>query len=234
MAPRTPLASTHARPESAFSCVIFDLDGTLVDSAAGVIGSIEHAFREEGIEPPPPSELGRWLGPPMMDSLRERAGLDEESARAVHNRYRADYDTAGVLRSTIYEGVDDLLSRLRVADFTLAIATAKPHEPTLLLLEHLGLTQYFTAICGAAPGDGRSTKLDVLDATLRMLRGGGVDVARAVVVGDRHHDIQAAAARSVAAIFVTWGYGEAEEAKGASAIAASPGALEALLMAGRD
>ncbi len=216
-----------------WTCVIFDLDGTIVDSAPGVIGSIEHAFRRAGLEAPPASELRRWLGPPMLQSLRETAGLDEETAQAVHAYFRANYDASGVLRSEAYYGLPGLLDRLGVAGMPLAIATAKPEAPALVLLGHLGLSSHFSVVSGASFDEGRSSKLEILGEALRRLAERGVDVSKAVVIGDRHHDIEAAAEFGLAAIFVTWGYGDLDEARGALAIADSPEALEVLLTSGR-
>lgn len=217
--------------DASWTAVIFDLDGTICDSAPGVVGSIIHAFLVADLAPPPRSELLTWLGPPMLTSLRDY-GLPELDARRVHEFYRQHYDTEGVLESTAFSGMPGLLARLSAAGVPLAIATSKPEAPTRLLLDHLELTQYFHVVQGARPDSHLDSKPAILAESLRLLSEAGADVASPVMVGDRHHDVDAARALGISSIFVLWGYGSLDESRGSSAVAASIVELADLLGVG--
>jgi phosphoglycolate phosphatase len=214
----------------AYSCVVFDFDGTIADSAAGVVGSVQEAFARSGREAPPLSELMTWLGPPMLSSLRERANLDDDAAQQVLTLYRAHYDSMGVFNTRLYPGVADVLTALDAAGVPLAIATSKPEGPARAALEHLGVTARFAVIRGAKDTEGRSSKRDVLASALAALADSDLLGNLPVMVGDRHHDIGAASELGVASIFAQWGYGTSGEATGATAIASTPLDLMELLL----
>lgn len=214
----------------AYSCIVLDFDGTIADSAAGVVGSVQEAFAKSGREAPPLSELMTWLGPPMLSSLRERANLDEDAAQHVLALYRAHYDSTGVFNARLYPGIADVLTALDAAGVPLAIATSKPEGPARAALEHFGVTERFAVIRGAKDTDGRSSKRDVLASALAALADRDLLGNLPVMVGDRHHDIDAAHALGVASIFAQWGYGTLNEAAGATAIAPTPLDLIELLL----
>ncbi|NYI42446.1 HAD hydrolase-like protein [Demequina lutea] len=228
----TPLTHTAdvGAPARPYSSVLFDLDGTIADSAPGVVGSVQEAFARSGLEAPPLSELMTWLGPPMLFSLCERAGLEEETAQHVLTHYRAHYDSIGLLNAEPYPGVRDVLLALNAAGVPLAIATSKPEGPARAMLDHLELTGHFAVVRGAMDSAGRSSKRDVLAAALDGLAEGNLLGNRPAMIGDRHHDIGAAVELGVASIFATWGYGTVDEAAGASAIATTPLDLIELLL----
>ena len=212
------------------SSVIFDLDGTIADSAPGVVGSVQVAFQRIGIEAPPLSELMTWLGPPMIQSLRTRALLDEHTAQRVLAEYRTHYDSVGVFDAQVFAGMLPVLDALASAGIPLAVATSKPEGPALAMLEHLGLTRRFAAVRGASEPDGRSSKRDVLASALAALADAGKRGDAPVMIGDRHHDIGAAGALGIASVFTPWGYGTVEEAEGATAVVAHPSELIPLLL----
>ena len=213
-----------------YSSVILDLDGTVADSAPGILGSLETAFTRVGLKVPPASELMTWIGPSMRSSLLERARLDESSARAVLAEYREYYDSVGVLNATMYSGMGEVINALSREGVTLGIATSKPETPARALVRHLGLGMQFKVVRGASEGDGPSTKREVLASTLSALAEEGQLGTNPVMIGDRHHDIDAAGHLGVASIFAQWGYGMLDEAKGATAIAATPLDLIPLLL----
>jgi phosphoglycolate phosphatase len=213
-----------------WSCAVFDLDGTIADSVDGVVGSLRVAFAAADIAAPPDDVMRSWVGPPMIESLRRSAGLDERDAQRVLRHYRAHYDTIGVLDSPFFPRIPELLSTLADSRLPMAIATSKPEAPTRLLAERLDIVKYFAVISGASTSDGRTDKLTILAHALDGLAKLGFDTSRPVMVGDRHHDIDAAVSLGISAIFVTWGYGEASEGRGAAATASSPDELEALLV----
>ncbi len=213
---------------SRWSCVLFDLDGTLVDSAPGILGSVEFAYRDAGIEPPDRAALRAWLGPPMWENLTVRGGLDDAAASAVFERFKARYDGAGVYEAEPMPGVLALLDALGDAGVPLAVATSKRDEPARLLLAHLGIAGRFLAIRGATPES--ATKEDAIRGALAGLEAAGADTSTAVILGDRHHDVDGAAATGIDSVFAAWGYGGPVEATGATATAATPAEFARLLL----
>ena len=214
-----------------YSVILVDLDGTVMDSAPGITRTLAVALEELGLPVPPPSRLLEFVGPPILDGLRDVAGIEGVPARQVLDRYRARYRVTGAFEAEPYPGIREALEALgRTAP--LAIATSKPESVAVRILEHFGFAPLFTVIAGASDDETRSEKADVITRALELLVDLGVDVSRPVMIGDRVHDVAGAAAHDIPAILAGWGYGAPEEAAGTIAIAASPGELPALVAAG--
>jgi len=109
-----------------FDAVLFDLDGTPIDSAPGIIDSLEQTFRHFGWAIPPRSELMHYIGPPLIDSFRHRLGLDEADAWEMLRVYREDYRRDGAFDAAVFPGVLGLLDHLLASEIPLALATSKP------------------------------------------------------------------------------------------------------------
>ncbi|GAA3689150.1 HAD family hydrolase [Arthrobacter ginkgonis] len=216
--------------------VLFDLDGTLVDPAGAITGGIRHALLSSGIPDPGQALLDTLVGPPLAHGLMTVPGMTEARLPAVIRDYRSEYSRHGIFRSRPYPGIPGLLDGLRAAGITLAVATSKPEHIALALLEAQGLLDKFDAVRGAAaaeqdslaegPGKGHIVRaaLEALDA--------GPDTA--VMVGDRHFDVQGATVCGLECIGVAWGFalpGELEAA-GAAAIVHSAHELEDILFGG--
>jgi phosphoglycolate phosphatase len=114
----------------------------------------------------------------------------------------------------------------------MAVATSKVEDQAVRLASALGIDRHFADICGASDAAGRASKEDVIAESLARLDAQGVDISGAVMVGDRSYDIAGAAAHRIPTIFVSWGYGEPSEARGAAAVAQTPDILGWLLSAG--
>jgi phosphoglycolate phosphatase len=213
-----------------WSAVLFDLDGTILDSAPGILSSLVDTFTHVGIPVPPADELIHYIGPPLLSSLQERAGLSPEDARKTLEIYRKDYRKDGAFDAAIFPGVVGLLDSLKSAGVPVAIATSKPEEQTLRILEHFDLMQYLTAVSGSSEDEARSSKADIVGRALELLRDSGADTSLAVMIGDRIYDVEGAAAHDVPSIIVEWGYGSPEEAKGAMATVYSADQLRELLL----
>lgn len=213
-----------------WTCVLFDLDGTLTDSAPGITGSLVRTFEALGLPIPTPAELIEYVGPPLLDSLQQMAGLDEAGARDALTVYRADYAAHGALDSAVFPGVRGVLQRLQAAGVPIAIATSKPEKQAVRILEHFGLAEYFDVIAGASEDESRSAKADVVADALRRLSNEGVDLEHTVMVGDRLFDVEGAAANGLPTILVEWGYGSPAEADGAFAVVHSTDQLSSLLL----
>jgi phosphoglycolate phosphatase len=205
--------------------VLLDLDGTLIDSAPGILGSLAAAFTELGI-PLPDGGLPRTLlGPPLYRSLPTLVGADR--APQVLAAYRRIYGEAGIRECLPFDGIEALLRDLADDGVTLAVATSKAQVYAEKIVEHRGWTELFATVCGDTLDAARPTKADVVGEALRRL-GGAVD---AVMVGDRLHDVEGAAVHGLDCLGVGWGYaapGELEKA-GALAVLRDPDALGAAL-----
>ena len=213
-----------------WTCILFDLDGTIADSAPGITASLGYMFEQMGLEVPSPEELRLWVGPPILDSFRDRAGMTpEESAQALAI-YRQHYLEHAGTGSPIFEGIPQVLKSIHRAGGPLALATSKPEFPASIILDHGNLTSHFRVISGSSIDEIRSAKKDVIAEALTRFRMVGIDTSRPVMVGDRDYDVEGAAANGLPAIFVRWGYGEAGEDAGSIAQVDHPRELIPLLL----
>jgi HAD superfamily hydrolase (TIGR01549 family) len=185
--------------------VIFDLDGTLTDSADGIVSSFRHALEMIGAAIPTGDLAGRIVGPPMHQTLTAM-GLGDRAQEAIA-AYRADYTTRGWSMNRLFDGVPELLADLRAAGVRLAVATSKAEPTARRILEHFGLAEYFEVIAGASPDGVRADKADVVAHALAQLE---PLPARVLMVGDRSHDVQGAAVHGIDTVVVGWGYGAAD------------------------
>ena len=201
-----------------FSSILFDLDGTIVDSAPGITSSLAATFQDLGLPIPAPAELIRWVGPPIMDSFRDLAGFTLEQSHEALEVYRAHYLSEGVFDATVYPGVREVLRTIHESGTPMSLATSKPEAPATIILEHYDLLKYFDVVTGASADEVRSAKADVVEEALHRLVAIGADVSNPVLVGDRHHDVMGAAEHDVPTIFVRWGYGAPHEEVGTIAV----------------
>ena len=213
-----------------WSCVLFDLDGTLTDSAPGITHSLRRMFEAIGRPVENDDELMAYVGPPLAKTLRAREDFTEAEAERALEVYRGFAEESDLIDNAVFPGVVGLLHSLQAAGIPIATATSKPTTRARRILEHFGLAEYFTFIGGASDDESRADKADVIAYTLAELRGLGVDTSRAVMVGDRFYDVEGANANEVPTIIVEWGYGSPAEAKGAMAVVHSIDRLRSLLL----
>lgn len=185
--------------------VIFDLDGTLTDSADGIVSSFRHALRQVGAAVPEGDLAGRLVGPPMHQTLAAM-GLGEHTDAAIA-AYRADYSTRGWAMNSLVDGIGPLLADLRAAGVRLAVATCKAEPTARRILAHFGLEEQFEVVAGASVDGTRSSKAEVLAHALAQLQ---PLPERVLMVGDRVHDVEGAAAHGIESVVVGWGYGQAD------------------------
>jgi phosphoglycolate phosphatase len=193
-----------------YTTVLFDLDGTLVDSGEGVLKCAELALRHFNLPIPSPEEMRTFVGPPLRDSFL-RFGCTEEMAQEAIAVYRSRYTTVGKFELFVYPGIEKLLQDLTAAGCRLYVATSKPEAVSVEILNHLGLAKYFTYIAGADQNQGRSTKSEVITHLLAQV--GKLDGA--LMVGDTAYDVIGAAEHGIPCAGVSWGYGTVESLEAA-------------------
>ncbi len=185
--------------------VIFDLDGTLTDSARGIVSSFRHALGEIGAAVPDGDLASRIVGPPMHHTLRAM-GLGDNADAAIA-AYRADYTTRGWAMNSLFDGIAELLADLDAAGVRLAVATSKAEPTAQRIIAHFGLDQHFEVVAGASVDGSRASKADVVAHALAQL---GPLPDRVLMVGDRSHDVEGAAEHGIDTVVVGWGYGHAD------------------------
>ena len=208
--------------------VLFDLDGTLTDSAPGITNSVAHALAHYGIQAEPAS-LMQFVGPPLTDSLRDLYGFELEKRTEAVEFFREYFNEKGWLENSPYPGIADLLRDLKDAGLTLMVATSKPEVQAVRIMKHFGLAEYFDQICGAPLGSEEGAKKS---SVIRKALSYVDDPSQVVMVGDRRHDVAGAKETGLPCIGVLYGYGGREELEtaGAAYIAADMEELKKLLL----
>jgi phosphoglycolate phosphatase len=169
-------------------------------------------------------QLRLFIGPPLLDSFRDVCGFDPAEVAVAIAAYREYYATDGQYENSVYDGIPELLTALREAGRTLAVATSKAEVFASSILDHFALSEYFTTVVGSELDGRRTAKSEIITEALVRL---GRPTTGTVMIGDRSHDVRGAVAVGVGSIGVLWGYGDDAEltAAGADALAATPAAL---------
>lgn len=188
--------------------VLFDIDGTLVNSGSLVIECFQAALSELGLPVLSAEELRPVVGPPLAVTFREMFGLPEGEVADAIALYRSFY-IPRFLEPPLYPGVSGLLADLSAAGFPMATATTKLEKFAALQMEHWGLDRYFVTVAGATTDS--SNKTTVVASALSRLTAAGFACDGAVLVGDRSFDVEGASANGIRAIGAGWGYGVPSE-----------------------
>lgn len=219
---------------SPWTCVLWDVDGTIVDASDGILRRLTICLEHFGKRAPTRGELVHWIGPPMYESFQVNVGMTpEESTEAVafyRTLGKADGYTTG---AKLFPGMAELITDVAAAGIPEATASSKPEVQVVALMDHFDLSTSLTAIVGATPDEKTlSAKADIVAEALRRLAAAGVDTSRPVLVGDRHHDVEGGAVHGVPVIFVRWGFSWPHEAEGAQAVVDDVDQLRELLLFG--
>jgi phosphoglycolate phosphatase len=204
---------------SPWTCVLWDVDGTVVDASDGILRRLTITLEHFGKKPPTRAELVHWIGPPMFESFQANVGMTPEGSAEAVRFYRtlgkADGYTTG---AKLFPGVGELIAELADNGVAQATASSKPEIQVDALMDHFGLAPHLAAIVGATLDERTlSAKADIVAEALRRLDAEGLDTSRPVLVGDRHHDVEGGAVHGVPVIFVRWGFSWPHEADGAQA-----------------
>ncbi len=205
-----------------YNYILFDLDGTLTDPEIGITNGVMYALEKYGITVADRKELYCFIGPPLVDAFMEYYGFSEQDAKQAVVYYREFFSVTGIYQNRLYDGVKEMFESLKKAGKTLILATSKPQKFAEIVLDYFDLAKYFDCVVGATFDGSLNYKADVIRVAFE--RGGVKEKERAVMIGDRHQDIEGAKYNGIDSIGVLYGFGDRAELKkaGAEYIAETP------------
>lgn len=183
--------------------ILFDLDGTLTDSGEGIINCVILALEHFGLPVPSRDALRVFVGPPLHESFIKH-GVPADKADEAVEVYRSRYIPIGKFENTPYPGIRDMLEALKAEGHALFVATSKPEQMSIDILEHFDLAKYFDRICGATMDTSRTNK----EAVIAYLLEQNQNTGNIIMVGDTKFDVIGAKAHNIPCVGVSWGYGE--------------------------
>lgn len=195
--------------------ILFDLDGTLTESAPGIINSIRYTLDKLGLRPMTDEELKRFVGPPLIESFTRYCGLSHEEAEHAVDVYREYFSEKGLFENAVYPGIPECLGALKSAGKKLAVATSKPQVFCERIIKHFGIDGYFDAVVGIPLDREDMTKAEVIKSAMELL---GAVPEETVMVGDRDYDVFGARENGIPCIGVLYGYGSRGELSAAGAV----------------
>ena len=199
-----------------FDIALFDLDGTLSESAEGILSCVEMVFREMNRPLPDDATLRSFIGPPMYDSLH-RCGFSEEDAVKGVEIYKRNFEESGIYKNKVYDGIPEVLSVLKQNGVRLGVASTKYQPFTEKIIHMLKIAEYFDVIGGSISltADSNNTqkprhdKIEVMNYVINSLRKSEND--RIVMIGDTRFDAEGASLAKTAFIGCLFGYGNRKE-----------------------
>ena len=193
-----------------YDYVIFDFDGTVIDTGEGILKSLQFAFLDQGRAAPDLSDLKKFIGPPIHYSFTHFYGVSEAQVGDYIKSYRSRYREKGVFEAELYDGMVETIEALRARGVKTGIASSKPEKLIYDVMAHFHLTDLFDAVVGTQFDDSNHAgKADLVRESMRKL--GAADKSRVLMVGDRYFDIDGAAGAGVDSCGVLFGYGSKEE-----------------------
>lgn len=203
-----------------FDTLLFDLDGTLTDSTEGIVRCLEYALERMGFDIP--EDTNKFLGPPLYRSFAEFCGMNEEQVNEAVRIFRERYSTVGLFENRVYEGVPEMLKRLRDGGKRIMVATSKPEVYAVRIFDRFGLSQFFEIVGGANINGTRNDKDEVIEYVLG--KAGISDRSSVLMIGDRRQDVIGAHKTGLKCMGILWGFGSIEELTeaGADFIAETP------------
>lgn len=209
--------------------ILFDLDGTLIDSEIGILAGVRHSLASVGAEAPDDSVLRSWIGPPLRVSFGAVLDGDSDRVEAAVEAYSQRFRETGWSEHTVYEGVGDMVAALAEAGHRLAVVTSKTRSHAEPIIAHLPFGHLFERIYAPPPSTAHSEKAEMIAAALADFAHPAEDT---LMVGDRLFDMEGAVANDVRGLGVLWGFGDREELEGAGAWKVVQTPAEIVLLAG--
>lgn len=200
--------------ELKYDGVLLDFDGTIADTGEGIFSSVRYAIEAMGFDPLPEEIIHTFIGPPIFSSFKRELNLsDEDSAKAVE-KYRQRYVEDGIYKLQIYDGLEKLMLDMKKSGIKLAIASSKPENFILKILEFLKMDNLFDYISAPESDKAPESKTALVERAVSRL---GIEKSRAVMIGDRYFDIDGAKGAEIDSIGVTFGFGSKNELQNAGA-----------------
>jgi phosphoglycolate phosphatase len=199
----------------AYKHILFDLDGTIIDSKIGITQSVAFALEKMGCEKQDLDLLTKYIGPPFSESLVNYNHFNPEQVKEAIGYYRERFKEKGVFENTLYPGIKEVFELLIEKGLHIYVATSKPTVFAEQILRNYRLDQYFTCIVGSNLDGTRVHKADVIEEVL--LQGNILDRGTALMIGDREHDILGAKKTGLTSLGVEYGFGSFEELEDAGA-----------------
>ena len=184
--------------------VLFDMDGTLLDTSEGIINSLQWAINKLGLHEITDAEMRSFIGPPLQDSFVRVYGMNGDESRRACEVYREYYREKGIYEARVYEGIPELCKTLRAAGIKTAVATYKVEKFAFRVLRHFGIADCFDIVHGSQAVDNTLTKADIISlCTYEM----AVEKEHTLLIGDSGYDAEGAAGAGVGFVGVTYGLG---------------------------
>ena len=183
--------------------VIFDFDGTIADTSLGILDSHQYALKSMGRSVPSEKELRKVVGGNLLKIYIEKFEFEEKDARRAVQIYRERYAEVGIHNATLYPGFKETLEKLKTIGYNIGIATLKAESFAELMIQEMGIAEYFDEVCGMDPNDG----LDKAGLVLKCCELCGCHKEEAVLVGDSNNDWLGTQQAGVKFVGVTYGFG---------------------------
>jgi len=195
--------------ENNFEYILFDLDGTITDSGEGITKSVQYALKYFDILVNNLEDLRKFIGPPLKESFKEYYKFDEKKATLALIKYREYYADKGIYENDLYDGIIEVLDKLKQNGKTIILATSKPEVYAKQILEYFKIDKYFNFVAGSDLDETRVKKGDVIKYALEGAKIS--NLSKVIMVGDREHDIIGAKENDIKSIGVLYGFGDVIE-----------------------
>lgn len=216
-----------------YKYVLFDLDGTISESAGGIRKSLEHAITALGKPLPNLDDYTLYIGPPLIDTFRNVCHFSEEDSQKGVELYRSFYDEKGKYINNLYDGIKDVLIKLKENGAKIAVCSSKYEKFAEEIVANLGVSDCFDAVCGSTLDGSRKDKKDLISYAVKSLgRDFNSEMENTVMLGDTYFDARGARQCGVDFIGVEYGYGSIQAMKdeGAEVFAKTPADILPLLI----
>ncbi len=208
-----------------YKYVLFDLDGTVSESAGGIRKSLEHAITSLGKPLPNLNDYTLYIGPPLLDTFRNVCHFTEEDSQKGLELYRDFYNETGKYINNLYDGIKEVLEKLKSSNIKVAVCSSKYEKFAEEIVKILGVSDYFDAVCGSTFDGSRKDKKDLIPYAVNSLGGSfEKDKTDTVMLGDTYFDARGARLCGVDFVGVEYGYGTTDrmKAEGAELFAKTP------------
>lgn len=197
--------------------ILFDLDGTIINSEEGITKCVQYALKSFGVDEPDLKKLLCFIGPPLKPVFREKYGFDKEKAWQAVLKYRERFDKTGIFECELYDGVAEAIRELKEEGYVIALASSKPETACRRILDHFSLTSYFDEIVGSTLDGSISTKQQVLEELGRRMEHMNITKDEMCLIGDTEYDAIGASQFGIHCIGVSYGFGKKEQLEQAGA-----------------